>query len=200
MDYDICAWCKTHPLLYEYHNKEWGIPVHDDKKHFEFLTMEVMQCGLSWLLVVKKREALRAAFADFDYRKIAEFTEEDIRRAMEVPDMIRSERKIRAVINNAKVFIQIQEEFGSFDNWIWSFTDNKTYVYKRHQYDCPVSNELSDKMSKCLKKRGVKYLGTITVYSHLQAAGIINEHWDGCRYYKHINENYPVVFLDETHI
>ena len=200
MDYDICAWCKTHPLLYEYHNKEWGIPVHDDKKHFEFLTMEVMQCGLSWILVVKKREALRAAFADFDYRKIAEFTEEDIRRAMEVPDMIRSERKIRAIINNAKVFIQIREEFGSFDNWIWSFTDNKTYVYKRHQHDCPVSNELSDKMSKDLKKRGIKYLGTITVYSHLQAAGIINEHWDGCRYYKYINENYSVVFLDETHI
>ena len=116
MEKNVCPWCEGHPLLYEYHNREWGIPVHDDKKHFEFLSMEVMQCGLSWLLALKKRKAFNEAFFDFDYLRVAAFNEDDIQTALKTRNMLRSERKIRAVVNNARVFIKIREEYGSFDN------------------------------------------------------------------------------------
>lgn len=185
-------------LLYAYHNHEWGIPVHDDQKQFEFLTLEVMQCGLSWLIVMKKREAIREAFADFDYHRVAEFTEEDVERILTIPNMIRSVGKIRAVIQNAKVFLEMQQEFGSFSDWIWSYTNNRTNVYKHHQEHCPASNELSDAIAKFLKQRGMKYLGSITVYSHLQAAGLINDHEESCRCYEYINKHYPIQVLEDT--
>lgn len=193
----VCSWCIGHQLLYDYHNSEWGIPLHDDKRQFEYLTLEVMQCGLSWLLMLKKRESMRKAFADFDYRRVAEYTEKDIREALSVPDMIKSDGKIRAVVNNAKIFMQIQDEFGSFDNWIWSYTNNKTYIYKSHQRALPASNGLSEDISGYLRKRGMKYLGPVTVYSHLQAAGIINDHEESCYMYKYINENFPYRILDD---
>lgn len=197
LEKNVCPWCEGHPLLYEYHNREWGIPVHDDKKHFEFLSMEVMQCGLSWLLALKKRKAFNEAFFDFDYLRVAAFNEDDIQTALKTRNMLRSERKIRAVVNNARVFIKIREEYGSFDNWIWSFTDNKTYVYKSHQYDCPATNDMSDKISDCLKARGMRYLGSITIYAYLQSAGLINDHWNGCDLYRYINENYPICIMDD---
>ena len=184
-------------LLYDYHNNEWGIPLHDDKRQIEYLTLEVMQCGLSWLLILKKREAIRAAFADFDYRRVAKYTEQDIYAALNVPDMIKSIGKIRAVVSNAKIFMQMQSEFGSFSKWLWSYTDDKTYIYRGHQQHLPASNALSEEISKYLRKRGMKYLGPVTIYSHLQASGLINDHENGCWMYKYINENFPVCILDD---
>ncbi|MBQ9887521.1 MAG: DNA-3-methyladenine glycosylase I [Lachnospiraceae bacterium] len=178
----------------KYHDEEWGVPLHDDRGQFEFLMMEVMQCGLSWNLMMKKREIFRSCFDNFDYDTIAGYDENDIERIMNTEGMIRSRRKIEAVIHNARCFQKIREEFGSFSAWLWAFSDGKTILYTGHnQGDIPVSNGLSDKVSKELKKRGFKYLGTITVYSHLQACGIINDHGDECPCYKKIVENYPTV-------
>ena len=178
----------------KYHDEEWGVPLHDDRGQFEFLMMEVMQCGLSWNLMMKKREIFRSCFDNFEYDTIAGYDENDIERIMNTEGMIRSRRKIEAVIHNAKCFQKIREEFGSFSAWLWAFSDGKTILYTGHnQGDVPVSNGLSDKISKKKKKRGFKYLGTITVYSHLQACGIINDHGDECPCYKKIVENYPTV-------
>lgn len=191
----ICEWCKNHPLLVEYHEQEWGIPIHEDKKHFEYLVLEVMQCGLNWLLILKKRRAISEAFYGFDYEKVASFTQQDIERALEIPGMIRSIRKINAVVNNAKVFVKIQKEFNSFDNWIWSFTEKKTWVYKKHDIIPEATTELSNVISLELKKRGMKYLGSITVYAHLQAVGIVNDHERDCYIYQYIIDNFPTKYI-----
>lgn len=189
-----CAWCRDGGLNEKYHDEEWGIPVHDDLKQFEFLMLEAMQCGLSWTLMLKKREVFRRCFDNFDYEKISRYGDDKVRSIMETPDMIKSERKIRAVINNAKAFIGIREEFGSFDSFLWAYSGNKTLVYKSHRDNPAVSNELSDEIAKELKKRGFKFLGSITVYSHLQACGIINDHEENCFMYGEINGNYPVEY------
>ncbi|WP_124100703.1 DNA-3-methyladenine glycosylase I [Ruminococcus sp. Marseille-P6503] len=176
-----CGWCRDNGLMQKYHDEEWGEPVHDDRKQFEFLMMEVMQCGLNWSLMLKKREIFRRCFDNFDYEKTALYGETQINDILNTPDMIRSERKIRAIINNANMFLKIRQEFGSFDKYLWGFSDNKTIVYKAHADEgVPASNELSDRISVDLKKRGFKYLGSITVYSHLQACGIINDHCTEC--------------------
>lgn len=194
MQKEKCAWCKDGGLNENYHDTEWGVPIHDDRKQFEFLMLEAMQCGLSWTLMLKKREIFRKCFDNFDYRKIAEYGEDKIKSIMEYPDMIKSERKIKAIINNAKAFIKIREEYGSFDSFLWSYSNDKTLIYKSHQAQWVASNELSDKIAKELKKRGFKFLGSITVYSHLQACGIINDHEEGCFMYREIAENYPVEY------
>ncbi|MBD5104659.1 MAG: DNA-3-methyladenine glycosylase I [Ruminococcaceae bacterium] len=194
MQKEKCAWCKDGGLNEKYHDTEWGIPLHDDKKQFEFLMLEVMQCGLSWTLMLKKRETFRKCFDGFDYEKIAEYGEEKIQSIMETPDMIKSIRKIRAVISNARAFIKIREEYGSFDSFLWRYSNNKTLIYKSHQSQWVASNELSDEIAKELKKRGFKFLGSITVYSHLQACGIINDHEESCFMYREIAENYPVEY------
>lgn len=179
-----CGWCCDNELAMKYHDQEWGVPLHDDKKQFEFISMEVMQCGLSWNLMLKKREIFRECFADFDYTAISKFNEQDIERILATDGMIKSRRKIEAIISNAKAFINIIDEFGSFDKYIWAFSDNKTLVYpKHHKGEWVASNELSDGLSKDLRKRGFKYLGSITVYSHLQACGIINDHAPDCFMY-----------------
>lgn len=196
MTKEKCAWCKDGGLNETYHDHEWGIPLHDDKKQFEFLMLEVMQCGLSWTLMLKKRETFRKCFDDFDYEKIARYDEEQVQRIMETPDMIKSIRKIRAVIDNAKAFIKIREEFGSFDRFLWNYSGGKTLVYKSHRTSWAASNELSDEIAKELKKRGFKFLGSITVYSHLQACGIINDHEEGCFLYREITEHYPVEYRE----
>ena len=178
-----------------YHDNEWGIPVHDDRKMFEYITLEVMQCGLNWSLMLKKREIFRKCFDDFDFYKIAEYSENDIQRIMNTPDMIRSERKIEAVINNAKCAVNICNEYGSLCAYFWNFSENKTIIYNGHNSEYfPVSNALSDKISKDMKKREFKYVGTITMYSHLQACGIINDHDENCPCYQKIIKNYPVIF------
>lgn len=191
-----CSWANTNERNKVYHDTEWGIPVHDDQKMFEHLMLECMQCGLSWDLMLKKREIFRECFAGFDFDIIAKFGEADIERILNTGDMIRSRRKIEAVINNAKCFCRVREEFGSFCDYIWAYSGGKTILYQGHNRDIsqiPVSNGLSKTISRDLKKRGFKYVGEITIYSHLQACGIINDHDERCDCYKRINELNPTV-------
>ncbi|AEC02700.1 DNA-3-methyladenine glycosylase I [Parasphaerochaeta coccoides] len=186
-----CSWTGDDSLLVEYHDKEWGIPLYDDYKQFEYLSMEVMQCGLSWLTVLRKRAVLRSAFDEFDASKVALYDEMQVERIMKLEGMIHSPRKIRAIINNAKAFLKIQEVFGSFSSYLWQFTDNKTVEYPGHADGsvCITRNDLSDKVSRDLKERKFSYLGSITVYSHLQAAGVINDHRNYCFRYRHVEQN-----------
>ena len=189
-----CNWGTNLDILIAYHDTEWGVPLHDDRGQFEFLMMEVMQCGLNWTMMMKKREIFRSCFDNFEFDKVAEYTEENIERILEVPGMIKSRRKIEAIINNAKCFQKIRQEFGSFDAYLWAYSDGKTILYNKHEDGyIPVSNGLSDEISKDLKKRGFKYLGTVTVYSHLQACGMINDHGSDCPCYKRINTSHPTV-------
>ena len=182
-----CPWCLGNEKMIRYHDEEWGVPVHDDRKQFEFLMMEVMQCGLNWNMMIQKREIFRGCFDDFDFDKVAVYGEVDIERIMGTDGMIRSRRKIEAIIHNAQFFQKIREEFGSFSEYIWGFTRGKTYLYMGHQKGgIPARNGLSDRISADLKKRGLKYTGSVTVYSHLQACGIINDHWEGCFRYKEL--------------
>lgn len=197
MDKKRCAWCCDGGLNQTYHDSEWGIPLHDDQKQFEYLMLEVMQCGLNWTLMLKKREIFRQCFAGFDYHAVSEFTEADVTRILNTEGMIRSERKIRAVIHNAKCFLEIISEWGSFSRYIWSFTGGKTHVYPKHHQGCWVAkNELSDRISADLKKRGFKYFGSITVFSHLQACGIINDHAPECWMYAPLLAQSDVLFID----
>lgn len=192
----FCGWADINERNKIYHDMEWGIPVHDDRKMFEHLMLECMQCGLSWDLMLKKREVFRECFSDFDYDRIADFGEEDIQRILDTEDMIKSPRKVAAIINNARCFQKIREEFGSFCEYIWSYSGNKTILYNGHNKEggkIPVSNGLSKRISKDLKKRGFKYVGEVTIYSHLQACGIINDHDEGCPCFRDIAAKYPVV-------
>lgn len=192
----FCGWADINERNRIYHDTEWGIPVHDDRKMFEHLMLECMQCGLSWDLMLKKREVFRECFSDFDYDRIADFGEEDIQRILDTKDMIKSPRKVAAIINNARRFQKIREEFGSFCEYIWSYSGNKTILYNGHNKEggkIPVSNGLSKRISKDLKKRGFKYVGEVTIYSHLQACGIINDHDEGCPCFRDIAAKYPVV-------
>lgn len=189
-----CNWENTSEKNIRYHDEEWGIPVHDDKKQFEYLMMEVMQCGLNWNMIINKRDIFRKCFDNFDYDKIALYTAKDINRIMNAEGMIKSPRKIEAIIHNAKCFQQIRAEFGSFCEYLWRYSDGKTIMYDKHNDGyIPVSNGLSDKISKDLKKRGFKFLGTITVYSHLQACGMINDHDKNCPRYKYIITHFPTI-------
>ena len=190
-----CQWCQNTVLTLKYHDNEWGIPVHDDKVHFEFLTLEVMQCGLNWTMILKKREILRQCFENFDFNKIALYDEKDIERIMKTEGMIKSERKIKAVINNAKLYIDIIKEHESFDKYLWNYSQFKTLIYINHKSSITTQNYLSNIISKDLKKRGFKYLGSITIYAHLQACGIINDHEPDCFMYDYINNNFPINFV-----
>lgn len=174
-----CFWVDESSELYvKYHDEEWGVPKHDDKELFELLILESFQAGLSWFIVLKKREAFRKAFDGFDVTKVAEYNDDKIEELLQNEGIIRSRGKISASINNAKIFLQIQQEFGSFSNYIWGFTDNK--VIKADYETLPASTPLSDKISKDLKKRGMKYVGTVIVYSYLQAIGVVDDHEKGC--------------------
>lgn len=176
-----CKWCQDGGLLEHYHDTEWGIPCHTDRKLFEYLLMEAMSCGLSWMLMLQKREIFRACFANFDCEKVAAFTEDDIDKVMEYPGMIRSRRKIEGIINNARCFISIQKEFGSFNEYLWRYTDGKTFIYQCHlDGEWLTKNELSDEIAADLKKRGFKFLGSTLIYSYLQGIGVINDHTTDC--------------------
>ena len=182
-----CPWCMCNDKMIRYHDEEWGVPLHDDQKQFEFLMMEVMQCGLNWNMMIQKREIFRQCFDNFDFDKVAGYGEEDIERILNTEGMIRSRRKAEAVIHNARCFQKIRDEFGSFSDYIWGFTEGKTYLYTGHQRgEMPARNGLSDRISADLKKRGLKYMGSITVYSHLQACGIINDHLETCFRYQEL--------------
>ena len=189
-----CNWSLVNEKMKKYHDEEWGIPVHEDLKQFEHLMMEVMQCGLNWNLVLQKREIFRQCFDGFDFDRVAGYGEDDIQRILAVPGMIRSRRKIEAVIHNAGCFQKMREEFGSFSDYLWGYSEGRTILYHRHELgEVPASNGLSDIISKDLKKRGFKYLGSITVYSHLQASGIVNDHSADCPCYQRIIDQYPTV-------
>ena len=189
-----CNWEQTSEANIRYHDEEWGVPVHDDRRQFEHLMMEVMQCGLNWNMMINKREIFRSCFDGFDYDKVAEYGEEDIKRILSTEGMIRSRRKIVAVISNARCFKKIREEFGSFEAYLWGYSGGKTILYDKHAEGyIPVSNGLSEKISRDLRKRGFKYVGPVTIYSHLQSSGVINDHDKDCPCYKKINDNYPTV-------
>lgn len=174
-----CRWVDEKSEIYvKYHDEEWGVPTHDDRELFELLVLESFQAGLSWITVLKKRADFKIAFDNFDVKKVANYNEEKINELLKNEKIIRSQGKITAAINNAKIFIEIQKEFGSFNNYIWGFTENK--IIKNQNDELPVSSPLSDKISKDLKKRGMKYVGTIIIYSYLQAIGIINDHEKAC--------------------
>jgi DNA-3-methyladenine glycosylase I len=182
-----CPWCMSCDIYIEYHDKEWGVPVHDDAKHFEFLVLESAQAGLSWLTVLKKRENYRKAYMNFDAKKIAKFGPEKVAELMSNEGLIRNLKKIEASINNAARFLEIQKEFGSFDKYIWGFTGGKPVVNKwRELKELPPKTDLSDELSKDLKKRGFKFLGSTVIYAHLQAVGIVNDHLIDCFRYKEL--------------
>ena len=175
-----CTWVKLNNSLYiKYHDEEWGVPVYDDNKLFEMLLLESFQAGLSWECILNKREALKKAFDNFDYEKISNYNEEKIEELLNNKDIIRNKRKITSAITNAKIFMEIKKEYQTFSNYLWNFTKKKII----YEYDKTTSS-LSDKISKDLKKRGMKFVGTTIIYSYLQAVGVINSHEQGCFLYK----------------
>lgn len=189
-----CNWEHTSAVNRKYHDEEWGVPVHDDRTQFEFLSMEVMQCGLSWDLIINRREVFRSCFAGFDFDKVAKYTRDSVLKIMNTEGMIKSVQKIEAIISNAKCFQQIRQQFGSFDAYLWRYSENKTILYDKHEKGyIPVSNGVSALISRDLKRRGFKFLGPITIYSHLQACGIINDHDENCPRRAYINEHYPTM-------
>lgn len=176
-----CGWTQDHPLMNEYHDREWGNPVHDDQKWFEFIVLDAFQAGLSWLTILKKRENFREAFDGFDFEKIANYNEEKISTLLANEGIIRNRLKIRGTVSNAKAFGKIREEFGSFDTYIWGFTKGCTVVnHFDTMTEIPARTELSDIISKDLKRRGFTFVGSTIVYAFLQAAGIVNDHLTGC--------------------
>lgn len=181
-----CPWVDLSKSDYvEYHDKEWGSPVHDDKTMFEFLLLETAQAGLSWYTILNKRDGYRTAFVDFNVTEVAKFTHKDVERLVQDASIIRNRAKIEAAINNAKRFIEIQSERGSFTQYIWSFVDNKVIVNDiRTPEDYVATSPVSDALAKDLKKRGFKFIGSTIMYSHLQATGLINDHTNNC-YRKH---------------
>ena len=176
-----CSWCGADPLYMKYHDEEWGVPVHDDRKHFEFLLLESAQAGLSWLTILRKRENYRAAYDAFDVIKIANYDEDKYNELLNNKGIVRNRLKIRASINNAREFIRIQKEFGSFDKYIWGFTNNEPVVNNwETMSEIPAVSPLAEKVSADLKVRGFKFLGPTIVYAHMQATGLINDHVTGC--------------------
>ncbi len=174
-----CSWVNEKNDLYvKYHDKEWGVPSHDDKYLFEMLILESFQAGLSWECILNKRENFRKAFDNFDYNKIAKYDEAKIDELMNNEGIIRNKLKIKASINNSKIFINIQKEYGTFDKYIWHFTNNE--IIKRRKKEIQTTSQLSDKISNDLKKRGMKFVGSTIIYSYLQAIGIINDHEQNC--------------------
>ena len=174
-----CSWVDEKSEIYKkYHDEEWGVPKHDDRDLFELLVLESFQAGLSWLTVLKKREAFKKAFDNFNVKKVANYDDKKVDELLKNDKIIRSKNKILSAIGNARVFIEIQKEFGSFSNYIWGFSGNK--VVKKDFVKLPVSTELSDTISKDLKKRGMKYVGTVIIYSYLQAIGVVDDHEKDC--------------------
>ncbi len=176
-----CSWCEKDDLYRDYHDNEWGNPVYDDDKLFEFLVLETFQAGLSWYTILSKRENFRSAFDYFDYKKIALYKENKIQELLQNAGIIRNQLKIRATVSNAVAFMKVQEEFGSFSKYIWGFTNGKTIENNpKSMKDVPATTPLSDGISKDLKKRGFKFVGSTVVYAHMQATGMVNDHVEDC--------------------
>jgi len=189
MNKQRCSWSENNPLYIKYHDEEWGVPIYDDAKLFEFLILETFQAGLSWLTILKKRENFRAAFDNFDYHKIAKYDENKFNTLLQDAGIIRNKLKIKATISNAQCFIKIQEEFGSFSDYIWGFTDGKVIKNNwKTLAEIPAKTELSDAISKDLKQRGFKFVGSTIIYAHLQATGMVNDHLRSCFRYQEIEK------------
>ncbi len=182
-----CAWCGDDPLYVKYHDKEWGVPVHNDKKLFEFIILEGAQAGLSWITVLKKRTAYREAFDNFDFNKVARYNARKIQSLLNNPGIIRNRLKVHSAVQNANAFIEVRKEFGTFNKYIWSFVGGKSIQNRYKQMsDLPVKTDLSDTISRDLKKRGFNFVGSTIVYAHMQATGMVNDHVTGCFRYKDI--------------
>lgn len=176
-----CAWCGQDELYMKYHDEEWGKPVYDDRVLFEFLILETFQAGLSWITILRKRENFREAFDKFDYKKVAKYSEDKIAELMDNAGIIRNGLKIKAAVTNAQAFMEVQKEFGSFSEYIWGFTGGKPLENNRTTLkDIPATTPLSDQISKDLKKRGFKFVGSTVVYAHMQATGMVNDHVADC--------------------
>ncbi|MCD6398223.1 MAG: DNA-3-methyladenine glycosylase I [Spirochaetaceae bacterium] len=176
-----CSWCEGSDQYIQYHDIDWGVPVHDDNKHFEYLILEGAQAGLSWLTILKRRDTYRKAYDDFDPELVAHYNEAKIQELLKDPGIIRNKLKVRASVNNANLFLKIQKEFGSFDKYIWGFTNGRTIKNSwKTLSEIPAKTELSDTISLDLQKRGFKFTGSTIIYAHLQAAGIVNDHLTTC--------------------
>jgi len=185
-----CSWCLSGELYRRYHDEEWGVPVHDESRHLEFLVLEGAQAGLSWLTVLKKREAYRQAYDNFDPALVAKYDDERIEELLGNPGIIRNRLKIASSVNNAKRFIEVQEEYGSFNAYLWNFVEWKPVVNSwKTLEEIPATTELSDRISKDLKKRGFKFVGSTIIYSHLQAAGLVNDHLVDCFRYAELTKD-----------
>ena len=184
-----CPWCLSDPLYVRYHDREWGVPVHDDRKWFEFLTLEGAQAGLNWLLVLKKRENYRKAYDGFDFSKVARYNEKKIADLLADPGLIRNRAKIRASVENARAFLRVREEFESFDAYMWRFTGGKPLRNRwKNDDEIPARTPLSDAVSADLRQRGFKFVGSTIIYAHMQATGMINDHLVGCFRHKELSE------------
>jgi DNA-3-methyladenine glycosylase I len=183
-----CSWCLKFDEYIKYHDDEWGTPVHDDRIHFQFLILEGAQAGLSWSMVLKKREGYRKNFADFDPAKVAKFTPARVEKILKDPGIIRNRLKVNAAVNNAKRFLEVQKEFGSFDKYIWSFVGGKPIINKRKATkQVPATTKESDALSKDLIKRGFKFVGSTVIYAHMQACGLVNDHVVDCWRYSELS-------------
>ena len=181
-----CRWAEGVSLEYiRYHDEEWGVPVRDDRTQFEFLILEGAQAGLSWSTILNKREGYRKAFADFDPEKVARFTKKRVEKLLQDPSIVRNRLKVESTVTNAKAFLQVQEEFGSFSDYIWGFVDGKPIQNRwKNDGDVPATSPESDALSKDLKKRGFRFVGSTIIYAHMQATGMVNDHVTGCFRYR----------------
>ncbi|MBN2237947.1 MAG: DNA-3-methyladenine glycosylase I [Bacteroidales bacterium] len=196
-----CAWAGNDPLYQKYHDEEWGVPVYDDQTLFEFLLLETFQAGLSWITILRKRENFRQAFDQFDYQKIAVYDEKKESELMENAGIIRNKLKIKSAISNAQAFIQIQKEFGSFSKYIWTFVDEQPIQNKFQELkELPAKTPLSDKISKDLKKRGFKFVGSTVIYAHMQACGMVNDHLTTCFRHSEIKLCTPTILLQNKEL
>jgi DNA-3-methyladenine glycosylase I len=184
-----CDWCKSDELYIKYHDEEWGVPVHEDNKHFEFLILEGVQAGLSWLLILRKRDNYRKAYDNFDPVKVSDYNIKKIEELMTNKGLIRNQRKIEASVNNANRFLEIQDDFGSFDRYIWGYVNDTPIINSwRKDLDIPSKTRLSDEISNDLKDRGFKFVGSTIIYSHMQAIGLVNDHIVDCFRYKELKK------------
>ena len=187
MNINKCGWCLGDPLYEAYHDQEWGVPVRDDQTLFEFLVLETFQAGLSWITILRKRENFRKAFDQFDYHKIAAYGEEKIAELLQDPGIVRNRLKVRATVTNAQAFQKVQQEYGSFSNYIWAFVDHTPIKNQIATYrEAPATSPISDLLSKDLKKRGFKFVGSTVVYAHMQATGMVNDHEITCFRYEEV--------------
>ena len=183
-----CAWVNVdNTLMLKYHDREWGVPVHDDTKHFEFLVLEAAQAGLSWSIVLNKREGYRRAFSEFDPNKVARYTEKRVQKLLLDPGIIRNRLKVESAVRNARGFLAVQEEFGSFDAYAWSFVGGQPKVNRRKVMEqIPATSTESDAFSKDLKRRGFSFVGSTVIYAHMQAVGMVNDHLVSCFRYRQV--------------